>query len=195
MIPNREACLKLMDQYEMLDNIMNHSIEVAKVALFLSMELNKKGQRIDLALVEAASLLHDLTKTECLKTKEDHAQTGYQLLKRIGYEDVGKIVAEHIHLSLKEDPLWVSEKEVVNYSDKRVQHDRIVSLEERFRDLKDRYVKNQRIFELFEQLEKETFEIEVKIFSILGIDPKDLQRLQGEGEGRIEVYRQDGSPF
>ena len=178
----------------MLDNIMSHSMEVAKVALFLSMELNKKGQRIDLALVEAASLLHDLTKTECLKTKEDHAQTGYQLLKTIGYEDVGKIVAEHIHLSRKEDPQWVSEKEVVNYSDKRVQHDRIVSLEERFRDLKDRYVKNQRVFELFEQLEKETFEIEEKIFSILGIDPNDLQRLQGEGEGRIEVYRQDGSP-
>jgi putative nucleotidyltransferase with HDIG domain len=178
----------------MLSNIMEHSIEVTKVALFLSMELNKKGQHIDLALVEAASLLHDLTKTECLETREDHAQTGYQFLKKIGYEEVGKIVAEHIHLVSQGDPQEVSEKEVVNYTDKRVQHHRIVSLEERFQDLKDRYARTERVFELFGQLEKETFEIEAKIFSILGIDPKALQHLQGEGENRIEVDRQDGLP-
>jgi HD superfamily phosphodiesterase len=60
-----------MGEYGMLENIVAHSLEVARVALILSIELNKKGQKIDLGLVEAASLLHDLTKTECLKTKED----------------------------------------------------------------------------------------------------------------------------
>jgi uncharacterized protein len=89
MIPTREECLRLMGQYRMLENIIHHSLEVAKVALFLSVELNKKGQSIDLSLVEAASLLHDLTKTECLKTKEDHAQTGSQLLKEMGYDIFG----------------------------------------------------------------------------------------------------------
>ena len=69
MIPPREECLRLMGEYGMLENIIAHSLKVARVALFLSMELNKKGQRVDLGLVEAASLLHDLTKTECLKTK------------------------------------------------------------------------------------------------------------------------------
>ena len=82
-----------MDQYGMMEHIIHHSLTVAKVALFLSIELNKKGQKIDLGLVEAASLLHDLTKTECLKTKEDHAQTGSQLLNGLGYERVGEVVA------------------------------------------------------------------------------------------------------
>jgi putative nucleotidyltransferase with HDIG domain len=172
-----------MDQYGMLDHIIHHSLEVTRVALFLAIELNKRGQRIDLDLVEAASLLHDLTKTECVKTKEDHARRGYQLLKGIGYVRVGEVVAEHIRLSKGQDPSSVSEEEVVNYADKRVLHDRIVSLEERFRDLKVRYGKDQKSIEKMEQLEKNTFEMEHKIFSILKINPDNLQRLQPEEQG------------
>jgi len=182
MIPTREECFRLMAEYGMLGHIIDHSTEVARVALFLSAELNKRGQRIDIGLVETASLLHDLTKTECFKTKEDHAETGSQLLKRLGYERVGEVVAEHIQLSKAKDPGLVSEEEVVNYADKRVQHDRIVSLEERFNDLQDRYGKDQRAFGLLEELKRATFAIENKIFSILMIDPNNLQSLQLEGD-------------
>jgi putative nucleotidyltransferase with HDIG domain len=167
-----------MDQHGMLKNIIDHSIVVTKVALYVAMELKKKGQRIDLGLVEAASLLHDLTKSECLKTKEDHARTGAQLLKKMGYERVGEVVAEHIHLSEKNDPSLITEEEIVNYADKRVQHDRIVSLEERFNDLMERYGDGHKPSERMEQLMKATFEIENKIFSILGIAPSDLQHFQ-----------------
>ena len=176
-IPTREDCFRLMAECGMLDHIINHSVEVAKIALFLSTELNKRGQKIDLRLVEAASLLHDLAKTECFKTKGDHAQTGSQLLKGLGYERVGEVVAEHIQLSKAKDPTVVSEEEVVNYADKRVQHDRIVSLKERFVDLRNRYVKDQTSVVLMEKLEKVTVEIESKIFSFLEIDPEDLQFL------------------
>jgi len=168
----------------MLGNIIDHSIEVARVALFLSVELNRKGQKIDLSLVEAAALLHDLTKTECLRTKEDHAQTGSKLLKEMGYERIGDVVAEHIHLSKEMDPLRISEEEVVNYADKRVKHDQIVSLDERFNDLKERYGQSQRALEHLEGLKQATFKIEKKIFSILGVDPHHLQGLLQEASQR-----------
>jgi putative nucleotidyltransferase with HDIG domain len=161
----------------MLENIIHHSIEVANVALYLSTELNERGQRIDLSLVEAASLLHDLTKTESFKTKEDHAWTGSRLLKKMGYEEVGEVVAQHIWLSHEIDPLFVSEEEVVNYADKRVMHDRIVSLEERFSDLRDRYGRDQKGIDYLGRMEKVIQEIENKIFSILQIHPNDLQDL------------------
>ena len=180
MIPTRDECFRLMNQSEMLSNMIDHSIEVTRVALYLTRELNKRGQNIDLGLVEAASLLHDLTKAECLKTKEDHAHTGSQLLKNMGYIRVGEVVAEHIHLERKNDPSWVTEEEIVNYADKRVRHDRIVSLEERFCDLMDRYGRNPKASEQIEQLKKTTFEIENKIFFILEIDPSELQHLQLE---------------
>jgi uncharacterized protein len=176
-IPTREECLRLMGEYGMLENITSHSLAVARVALFLSAELNKRGQKLDLRLVEAASLLHDLTKTECLKTKEDHAVTGSLLLKRIGYDRVGEIVARHIWLGKAVDPSCVCEEEIVNYADKRVMHDRIVSLEERFRDLKERYGKLGRAEDYLEPLRDETFGIENKIFLILQIHPKDLPLL------------------
>ena len=161
----------------MLENIIHHSMEVANVALYLSTELNKRGQRIDLLLVEAASLLHDLTKTDSFKTKEDHAWTGSRLLKEIGYEEVGEVVAQHIWLSHDVDPLLVSEEEVVNYADKRVMHDRIVSLEERFNDLRDRYGRDQKAMDYLGRMEMVIQEIENKIFLILQINPNDLQHL------------------
>jgi uncharacterized protein len=177
MIPDKEECLRVMEQYGMLKNIISHSLEVSRIALFLSGELNKRGQRIDLRLVEAASLLHDIAKTVCLRTKEDHTQAGYHLLKEMGYERVGEIVAQHVWLSREGDPLSVSEEEVVNYADKRVRHDQIVSLEERFLDLKNRYGKDHKSITYLERLEKTILGIEDKIFLILKIHPADLQDL------------------
>jgi uncharacterized protein len=166
-----------MKQHGMLENIIDHSIEVANVALYLSTELNRRGQRINLLLVEAASLLHDLTKKDSFKTKEDHAWTGSRLLKEMGYEEVGEVVAQHIWLSHDIDPLFVSEEEVVNYADKRVMHDRIVSLEERFNDLRDRYGRDQKGMDYLGRMEMVIKEIENKIFLILQINPNDLQNL------------------
>ncbi|MDI7261625.1 MAG: HDIG domain-containing protein [Thermodesulfobacteriota bacterium] len=195
MIPTREDCFRLMGQYGMFDHIIDHSIQVAKVALFLSVELNRRGQRINPHLVEAAALLHDLTKTECLKTREDHALTGSKLLGGMGYERVGEVVAEHIQLLKEKDPSWVSEEEVVNYADKRVRHDRIVSLKERFEDLMERYGKSQRAFEMLEGLRKTTFDIEKKIFSVLEFDPDHLEALSFEAGHRFEGSIDENKSF
>ena len=183
-----------MQRFEMLENIVAHSLEVSRVALFLSEELNKKGQRIDLRLVEAGALLHDIAKTVCLRTKEDHTRAGYCLLKEIGYDRIGEIVAQHVWLVKEGDPFSVSEEEVVNYADKRVRHDQIVSLDERFVDLRKRYGKDPQSIAYLERMEKSILVVEQKIFLILKIDPADLQHLsQGSvacamrrsGEGQL----------
>ncbi len=176
----------------MLENIVSHSLEVANVALFISTQLNRKGQRIDLGLVEAAALLHDLTKTESLMTKDDHARTGAQRLKEMGYERVGEVVGCHICIERTGDPSFVSEEEIVNYADKRVMHDRIVSLAERFGDLKERYGLNERAMEYLERLEKEIYGIEHKIFFILETNPDDLKQLSLE---RAAAYPYPKSKF
>lgn len=181
MIPTREECLRLMRQYGMLENIIYHSLKVAKVATFIAKELNKMGHRIDIDLVEASSLLHDLTKTRCLQTGEDHAKTGCQLLRELGFERVGEIVREHIQISKIKDSSKVSEGEIVNYADKRVLHDRVVSLEDRFKDLKLRYGMSKKGIDIIGELEKKTFEIEEKIFSILKISPNEIFSKDDEG--------------
>src|SRR4030042_2544794 len=177
-----------MKQYGMLENIIDHSIEVANVALYLSTELNRRGQRINLLLVEAASLLHDLTKKDSFKTKEDHAWTGSRLLKEMGYEEVGEVVAQHIWLSHDIDPLLVSAEEVVNYADKRVMHDRIVSLEERFNDLRDRYGRDREAMDYLDRMGREIHGIEQKIFFILKIDPTELMHLIKSFKHPCQLY-------
>lgn len=173
-IPSREECLELMNRYGMLENIVEHSLKVAEVALLISSALNRKGQHLNLRLVEAASLLHDITKTVCLRTKEDHTQTGYRLLKEIGYERVAEVVAQHVWLEKARDRRFVSEEEVVNYADKRVRHGEVVSIEERFEDLKKRYGTSDQALSYLEEMENNILEVETKIFWILEIPPEEL---------------------
>jgi hypothetical protein len=72
------------------------------------------------------------------------------------------------------DSPWVSEEEVVNYSDKRVRHDQVVTLEERFEDLRARYCRNKEGKAWMNRMESFSNRIEKKIFSKLDIEPEDL---------------------
>ena len=77
-------------------------------------------------LVSAAALLHDVERT-----KPRHAERGAELLRKLGYEKVAAIVAEHMFLS--EDALeHLDERAIVFLADKMVDGTKAVSLEKRF---------------------------------------------------------------
>ena len=141
MYPNRTTCLQMMDNYDMLPNIKDHSILVADLASIIGCELNKNGSELDLDLIEAAALLHDITKTESIKTGENHCKSGGKLLRNLGYQRISEIVEQHVLPDKIEGD--VSEEEVVCYADKRILHDKIVSLDERFEYLLERYGENE----------------------------------------------------
>ena len=67
----------------MLPHIVRHSQIVTDVALLIAHELNSVGEHLDVALVEAGALLHDITKTVSIQTKENHAKTGGELLDMV----------------------------------------------------------------------------------------------------------------
>lgn len=136
--PSLEACFKLLEQYEMLPNIIEHSRQVLRVATVICNNLIHP-EEINIPLTLAAALLHDITKTSSLKTHEQHDLSGQKLLTEIGYPEIGKIVGEHIDL-LNYDPNGpLLEKEIVFYADKRVQHNLVVSIDQRMDDLIVRY--------------------------------------------------------
>ncbi|MDY6838339.1 MAG: HDIG domain-containing protein [Thermodesulfobacteriota bacterium] len=176
MIPTREECLVLIERYEMLPHIVRHSKIVTQVALLLGRKLNDCGCDLDLDLVEAGALLHDITKTASIKTKENHAHTGAQLLASLGYQTVADVVRQHITLDPPvPHPGSISEAELVNYADKRVKHDEVVGIEERFQDIKERYVRKFPAFQKrFEEVRQETQLIEKRIFSKIDLSPEQL---------------------
>ncbi len=177
--PSREECYRLIRQMQMLENIVAHSRLVCGVALFLTDRLIDLGHLLDRELVRASALLHDITKTRSFKTRENHAETGGDFLRRQGYPEVGRIICQHVLLEDFKAHAPPTEAEIVNYADKRVLHDRISSLNDRMAYIRDRYCKKPEHVPRMERMWAESLAVEEKLFRLLGFKPEDVERLVG----------------
>lgn len=173
-IPTRDKCFILMTQFEMPDHIRRHSLLVARVATMIATDFGASGLPIDVELVERSALLHDIGKAQGLVTKEDHGVLGAKLLTDEGYDELAPIVRGHIGLTSFDDDEPFSETLIVNYSDKRVMHDTIVSLEVRFNDLEERYARDETGRTLVAQMLDVYRRLESAIFRELSFNPGDL---------------------
>ncbi|MEA3240833.1 MAG: HD domain-containing protein [Pseudomonadota bacterium] len=182
MIPDLETSFSLLRERSVPVHIVGHSVAVAKISLILGEALNDIGRQQNMALLVAAGVLHDIAKFATLKTGEDHAQVGADWLDEKGLKPVAWVVRHHVRLQL--DLLQpVDEKELVFYADKRVQHEKIVTLLQRFIDLQDRYGKNEVVLGLLEEMKTTTFGLESKIFTGLSWLPEEMES-QVESVGR-----------
>jgi uncharacterized protein len=181
-IPTSDQCYGLLRQYDVPGHIIRHSEVVCRVAVFLAERLNSSGENLSIEEIEAAALLHDITKMEGIESRRDHAETGRRLLAKLGFGRIGEIVGEHIRLRGGRETQPIREEEILNYSDKRVMHTEIVTLRERFADLQRRYGlkgSDKNTIERIMALEDRAYELERKIFSGLDFPPEELvQRME-----------------
>ena len=177
----------MMYEMNMMDHIVVHSLQVCRVATFLSEHLNKQQYRLNFDLIHSAALLHDITKTRSFKTREDHALTGGEHLAERGYPEVGDLVRQHVRLDEYPSPVTLGEVEIINYADKRVLHDRVVSLEERLAYILGKYGKIAEHRQRIRQLWEKTKEIEAEIFRTLTFSPDDLTHLINSQDRSAEV--------
>ncbi|MGD9211843.1 MAG: HDIG domain-containing protein [Desulfobacteraceae bacterium] len=158
----------------MLDHIILHSKQVCQVALFLTDQLNAVHFKLNRKLVLAAALLHDITKTRSFKTGENHAESGAEMISTLGYPEVGDIIGQHVHLRCLDPIAPPNEAEVVNYADKRVLHENVVSLDERMTYIVKRYAITPAHQIRIKKLRRETLQLEEKLFDYLQISPDEL---------------------
>ena len=170
-VPTDAQCRLLWDAYGMLPNIRAHSELVACLATALAELARAAGLAVDVAEVRAAALLHDLAKTYTIRHGGNHCQLGAAWVQEItGNPALAQGVLCHVHwpreIDLAADFLPLA----LIYSDKRVKHNQIVTLEARFDDLLVRYGTTDyirgRIRESFQQAEA----IERALAATLGID-------------------------
>ena len=183
MIPSIEKCLYFMDKYQMLVNIKAHSIMVGKVAKLFATRLRDAGIDISVEKAVAGALMHDIGKTISLKSGGNHAEIGRQICIDNHLNEIADIVGEHVILSSYSFNGPYTEKEIVYYSDKRVNHDRIVTLEERQAYILERYGKNEeslclRIRNNFGVCKS----VEKKLFLKLDFEPESLFQLGNNEE-------------
>ena len=174
-IPSVSECFLLMDRYRMLKNIREHSIIVARTAEVITRALQEAGYVLALDLVIASALLHDIGKTACLNTRLDHARKGSDICLAHGYDTIAEIVVEHVILAEKSLENVFSEKIIVYYADKRVNHDQVVKLEDRLEYILANYGNGDPAMHaaIARNFQRCIF-IEEKIFSVLKITPADI---------------------
>ncbi len=180
-IPTQTDAARLLLGLAPDDWLSEHSAAVADVASFLGRAIEARGHAINVPLIEAAALLHDVDKalppTDPLKGL-GHADAGAEWLRQNGYGELAGAVAGHPVTRLTEDEhyeLWVRdatvEARVVAYADKRARQD-LVSLDERFRHWIGRHGDSDEMRVARERAGK----LETDICAAAGIEPEQVQR-------------------
>lgn len=204
-LPTRNQCFEIIKKYCVPQHIVRHSLAVAKLAVFLAEKLKEKGIEIDVELVERACFLHDVARicevkesdynNICMAVTEEgktawnklkteynaasHEDAAYELLKE-QYPVLALTIKKHRYVSLLDEndrpSTW--EEKIVYYADKRVMHDKIVTLKERLdeahqRNIHLRQTKGQNNIDV-DKVDRLIFELEQEIFAKIGLSPVEV---------------------
>src|SRR3989338_10920894 len=131
-VPSGEQCLEILKNNGTPSNIIEHCKTVARVAGKIADKLIERGKNVNKGLVIAGALLHDIERD-----KDNHVIRGAKLVKKLGYPDVARVISKHTLYNLKNNEPKTIEEKIVFYADKRAKNDKIVSLEERYKDIKE----------------------------------------------------------
>lgn len=180
--PSVPQCLQLMEEHAMLPNIRDHSLVVARVSeTVISKIADHSGRENvpDRELVVAGALLHDIAKTQCLNTSRDHALAGSDICEQLDLPEIAEIVREHVRLSCFAGERYrkgiFRAKEIIYYSDKRVVHDKIVSLVERLEYILERYGNNDPVrHSIIRRNFSQCRDLEVWLCRAAGCSPSEL---------------------
>ncbi len=168
-IPTEAECMVLLGAFCPVDSsIIRHGRAVADLAVLLAKKLNQAGQRLDIALLTAAGLLHDIVRSEA-----NHAQAGACLLREAGFGTVADLVASHMDLESDNEGV-VSPRELLYLADKLVQGERRVTLAERFQAALERHSHEPAIFKKVNDRLKTAVIIKTRLEATLGCSMEEV---------------------
>ena len=174
-IPTEEECYAIMESSNTPAKVINHCKQVALLSCAIGRSLVRSNCHMNLKLIRAAALLHDLAKG-----KPNHAQAGADML--VNYPRVAEIVAEHTDISFNLDRP-IAEKEIVYLADKLVIGDRIISLQDRFAGPLEQYKADQEVTEKIEQRFRNAESIQTNIEQIIKMPLHDIWKADLGGQG------------
>jgi len=172
-IPTSEKSLKLLEKYEIKGDILKHSKLVNKIAMFLGRRLKERGEKLNLKLLNAISLLHDIGKVKSDETGKEHADEGKEILIKEGYSEIAELIPKHRIDKIYYESLDTWEEKILYYADRRAGV-KIMSLEKRIKDMLTRHPQLEKDIPKFKPKIKE---LEREIFNILKIN-KDLEEIK-----------------
>jgi len=124
--PDEAECEVLLATAGVADQTRRHSRAVTRLAIDLAARLNARGARLDIDLVRAGALLHDIAKGE-----PSHATAGARRVAAEGFAETAAVVAAHMEAIFSAGQA-IDERHVVFLADKLIKGERRVDLDERF---------------------------------------------------------------
>lgn len=126
VLSSAECHALLVERLKVPASVWAHGRAVAEQALYIGRALVAAGCRLNLDLIYATALVHDMARGE-----PGHARQGGRILRELNMPQMAEIVETHMDLSIeKTDP--ICEAEVVFLSDKLICEDRFVGIDARF---------------------------------------------------------------
>lgn len=180
-LPTEPEYAKLYASYHTPENIQRHMAVVAILGRQIADAHHEAGHQVQVDLVYAAGKLHDLIRVQAqwpylpknITPPLPHAEINYRLL-RSAYPEVAQVIRTHSLLSITETSrLDTLEKKIVYYADKCVNHDQLVTVQDRLALGKERWGvtpandKTETILPLVIQLQNE-------LFSDIALRPSDI---------------------
>ncbi|MCF8480375.1 MAG: NTP transferase domain-containing protein [Rhodospirillum sp.] len=134
-LPNLRECHALFEAANTPTETRRHGRAVAALATALTNDLARLDHPLDIGLVQAAALLHDIAKGH-----PHHASLGAERVRAAGFPALTDIIAHH--MSLPEGHNALDETAVVYLADKLIIGEAPVSLEDRFAPALTRFAQN-----------------------------------------------------
>jgi len=180
---DKKEIKKIYQEFHVPKHIIAHMKVVAKVAKNLAVKIEKKENKINVALIENAALLHDVVRYVDFKSIESenpvcwqnlwkkyhkigHEKAMAKILKTKGENQLADLIAKHGFFSVWK--LKTLEEKILYYADKRVDRDKVVALNVRFEEGKKRNMSPTDDKEFIQKTENKVYELEQELSKILG---------------------------
>lgn len=189
---NKSQVLEIYKEFHVPHHIIAHMKTVAHICKYLCGKFASKNIKIDKNTVVFAALLHDVLrivdfdeidskKFPGKPTKADmkcweelwekyhkigHEKSMAGVMRSRGESKIANLIAKHEFFAIWKLKTW--EEKILYYSDKRVDHDKIVSLEKRFAEGKKRNMLPTDNLDLVAATEAKVKNLEKNIEEILG---------------------------
>ncbi len=131
-IPTRTECESILAGQFVETSVVRHSRLVAKVAQRIADALVRSGLTLNVELVQAGALLHDLAKGW-----PEHASVGAELLRSMDFSRVATVVGAHTDLDFSGG--GIDESAIVYLADKLVRGEELVTIDQRFQPALERF--------------------------------------------------------
>jgi uncharacterized protein len=179
MIPSEQQAKELWKKYSVPPDKQKHLFFVAATAKYLAEHLMRHSPAIviNIPLVVAAALLHDIDKNVLKLSGENHPDAGVRVLKEEGMEEVAELIKNHpLHLILDSATAPKSwEEKVLFLSDKMVKYE-IISVDKRFDLWRNEPLSEEGRLQL-EMAYPKVKALEKEIFSASGMTQQELTEL------------------